>query len=527
MNFERVRRARFVGVAALLALSCTPSWAARQCDDLVGLQLGTGRVVSADQVAQDQLVPLAPNPWMRTISAPKPFCRVKAQLKPSKGSDIGVEVWLPSPPAWNGKLLGIGNGGFAGSLDAAPVAMRPGLLKGYVTAATDTGHIAAGDSARWALNAPDKVIDYGHRANHVTAVFAKDLIRSYYGRPAGRAYFKGCSNGGREALMEARRYPADYDGIVAGAPAAHFTGVMTQFVWDRQAMLKPGAAGLHGRLSLLHNAVLARCDAQDGVKDGVVNHPPACRFDPSELQCRPGVQGECLTAEEVQAAKAIYQGPRDRDGRQIFPGMPVSAEGMAQGWDSWITAPDSSQARMGPEFFRYMVHADPKWSPEGMDFGRDYALAKQRVGAIVDSNDPDISAFIRRGGKLILYNGWADAAVAPESTIAYYDSVRQRLGDSADEGVRFFMAPGMGHCFGGSGPGNLNTLEVLESWVEEGKAPDQLLATKPENALLSLFGSPTRTVVSRPVCAWPKVARWKGTGSTDEAGNFICAEVPQ
>jgi hypothetical protein len=509
------------------AQSETPSSAAAsadasRCAALVGTKVESGVVESTEFVGRGAEVSTlisvaAAKPLLAGLKVPASFCRVHARLNPMLGSEIHVEIWLPEQ--WNGKFLGTGGGGFSGGIDAAPLTLRDPLATGYAAAATDVGHKSS-DGAQWAYGQPVKLVDWAHRGNHLTAVFAKALIATYYGKPATRAYFQGCSNGGRDALMEASRYPEDYDGIIAGAPATNWTGMMTGFVWNHQAVSgAPGAPNLNSKLKLVQEAVLAKCDALDGVKDGVIENPQMCRFDPAKIQCKSGDGPDCLSAAEVTALRKIYQGPRTRNGRQIYSGFAAGAENVE--WQNWITGTKAAQAGFGTEFYRWMVYSDSKWTPEHFDPDRDYPVAKKQMGPIIDSNNPDLRPFTRHGGKLIVYHGWADAGIPAGASVDYYNAVRHRLGAAAGQ-VRLFMVPGMAHCFGGPGPNRFDMLSQLDNWVENGTAPEQVIATKYDNDLAVFAGRPAKQVRTRPLCAWPKVAHYGDTGSTDDAANFSC-----
>lgn len=451
------------------------------------------------------------------LTAPTDFCRVTAKLRPVPGSQITAELWLP--PDWNGKLLAMGGGGFNGGLTSASLMLIAPLKKGYVAMATDAGHEDT-NSAKFTHDFPEQYTDYAYRANHVGAQFAKSLAASYYRTPVERAYFYGCSNGGRDALMQARRFPQDYDGIIAGAPAAGWSELMTSFAWNAQAV--KGAPELEEKLKLVQDAVVAKCDALDGVKDQLLESPQACAFDPTELQCKGSDANNCLSANEVTALRKIYEGPRLRDGQQVYAGMPVGGEGLEGNWEGWIVKEDSAQAGFALESFRWMVYADPKWELSSFDIDRDYPKAVERVAPMMNSDDPDLTEFMARGGKLLLYHGWNDAAIPAGATVEYYNSLRGKLGQVADTQVRLFMLPGMAHCAGGVGPTDFDVLGEIDKWVEGGVAPERILATEYDPP--AVFGpAPNAKVVrTRPLCPWPKVARYQGSGSTDDAANFRC-----
>jgi pimeloyl-ACP methyl ester carboxylesterase len=506
-------------LVAACALSTVSSAWASDCASLTGRRIGSGVVESAvhldrgDKLGKSWAGVPAPD----ALPAPRGFCRVRARLTPVAGSDIGVEVWLPDAKGWNGKLLGSGNGGFGGGI--FDFFMYPALARGYATAGTDTGHGSDNPmNARWAYGHPQSLIDWAYRANHLTAGFAKAIIQAYYGTAARRSYFEGCSDGGREALMEARRYPDDYEGIISEAPASPFTRQMTGFIWDYQALQAPGAELTDADLNLIHRSVLADCGALDGVKDGFVSYPPACHFDPAALLCKAGQRENCLNPAQVEAVRRIFEGPRTNDGQQISSGFLPGSE---IDWKPWITGPNAGQSQFGLQFFRWMVYGRPSWTPVGFEFGRDFALAEHRVGWMLDSDNPDLRAFARHGGKLLLYQGWADPVVAPGNIITYYKLLTTDLGPLAKQ-ARLFMVPGMSHCWGGAGPNVFDALGALNRWVEHDEAPERLVATKYDNGIAGDLGLPAKPLMTRPICAWPRRERWKGIGSTKAAANFIC-----
>lgn len=517
-------------IVTLMLAAASPAAAApnvqSRCAALAGLRVTAGRIETAEHVMPGARLPseqqsgqLAP---LNAVAAPRSFCRVRARLHPAPNSDILVEAWLPDD--WNGKLLGVGGGGFSGGYATAALTLRAPLEQGYAGVSTDVGH-PAGDSAKWAFGQPQKLIDYAYRGNHLAAVVAKQAIKALYGVPAKRAYFHGCSNGGRDALMAVSRFPGDYDGVIAGAPAASWTSMLTSFVANRRVVFGPGGAPALGtKLALLNTAVLAKCDALDGIADGVLEDPRKCRFDPAELQCKPlaAADSRCLSPAEVNAARQFYRGTNLISGKPVMSGFAVGGE--TSGWDEWLTGPQSLQSNFGTEFFRWMVHGDAGWDMARFDLDRDFDAAQRRVGYL-DSDNPNIRRFVGRGGKLIIYHGWNDAAVSPFNTISYFEAAQARS-DRRANSMRLFMAPGMGHCFAGPGPNSFDMLSELDRWVEQDTAPERVIATKYPNDLLALLKVPQQAVRTRPLCAWPKVARYKGAGSTDEAANFTC-ELPQ
>ena len=489
----------------------SPARQAQDCKVLAGMKVEAGTVQSAEIYSAGQTIKGGETAGAKVSTS---VCRVRLRLQPTPGSDINVEVWLPQ--RWNGKLYGIGGAGFDGGLSPGGAAiLDKAAVQGYASVATDVGHKPAPTLQTWVHGQPERVVDFGHRGNHLAAVVAKQVVVTHYGEPARRAYFLACSNGGRDGLMAASRYPEDYDGIVAGAPARRYLEVLTLLIWYHQAVHGPGGAPkLESKLGLVNDTVLKKCDALDGVKDGVLENPLRCNFDPAELQCKEGDSANCLTSAEVEALRKIYGGPRLSNGEQIYSGPVPGSEVAPAGWTAWITSPQV--AVYGQEFYRWIVYDDPKWTVEDFDIDRDYRAARERIAPIINAEDPDISAFARRGGKLIMYQGWYDPAITPADTIRYYEEMRRRLGPDADDHVRLFMVPGMGHCAGGPGATQFDMQPVLENWVEQGEAPDRVIAVKPDS------GNPP---LSRPLCPWPKTASYDGSGSTADAANFAC-KVP-
>jgi feruloyl esterase len=504
------------------------SVSAATCEGLADLKLPNTTIASAQSVAAGAFTPSAnaAGPY-KDLPA---FCRVAGVIKPSSDSEIKFEVWMPSAN-WNGKFHGIGNGGFAGSISYTGLAGA--LARGYATASTDTGH--AGNDASWALGHPEKIVDYGYRGIHEMTEKAKLIVKAFYGDGPKRSYFASCSNGGRQALMEAQRFPDDYDGIIAGAPANAYTQIMTGFAWNMQATLNdPGSYITSKKLKAIEAAALAACDARDGVTDGVLDDPTKCGFDPAVLLCKGDETDECLTEKQIAALKKIYSGPRDAKGRPIIPGFTPGGETGLGGWTPWITGgtPTSAlQYFFSTQAFRNMVYNDPKWDYKTFDPDRDGKIVDEKLAQVLNATDPNLKAFSARGGKLILYHGWSDAALPPVNTINYFQSVVAKFGRrQTDSFARLFMAPGMQHCGGGPGPDSFGQTVTraqsdpqhdltlaLERWVEQGAAPDKVIATKRQGG--NSDAPPLRT---RPLCPYPQVARYKGSGGADDAANFDC-----
>jgi len=513
-----------------------PDDAVNACNALVGTKMAAGVVEEARPVTAGQTISLSGA--KQDVIAPFGFCRVAATLHSEAASEIHSEFWLPEPKAWNGKFVGLGNGGFGGVIPE--MYMFAPLRQGYAVAATDTGHSAGFSKTlalldgQWSYKQPVRVLDWAFRANHITAQGGKELLRHYFGQAPKRSYFHGCSDGGREALMEAGRYPDDYDGILAGAPAAAFTDVAAQFVWNARHVAPTQLTS--EKLKMLHTAVLSQCDALDGVKDGLLENPLACNFDPAVLQCNSEDAKGCLTKTEVRAVRAIYQGPRTRQGSQVSSGFSFGGE-YEEGWGLWITGPTvpvigtlksvTGQSLLSTDFFRWMVFGDPDWKREQIDLDRDWPIARERLAATINSDELDLTGFFKRENKLLLYHGWADAALPPQNTINYYDKLRARHGEPASQRVRLFMAPGMAHCGSGPGPNVFDALGALDQWVEGGPPPETIIASKHDNDQAAALGLPAKVLRTRPLCAWPKVARWNGKGSSDAAENFSCVEPNQ
>ncbi len=515
----------------LTAFNPRQAFAQRSCENLASLALTNATITSATTVAAGTYKPPA-GPFDAPPRSDIPaFCRVSGIAKPTSDSEIKFELWLPVS-GWNGKYEQVGNGGFAGTIPLARL-VEP-LARGYATAGTDDGHVGGRDVS-WAIGHPEKVIDFGYRAVHETSVAAKAIVREFYGKDPTQSYFVGCSDGGREALMEAQRFPADFHGIVAGAPANYWTHLMFKGLLDERALLDDPASYIPpSKLPVLQNAALAACDMLDGVKDGLIQNPRACRFDPAVIHCKGADDPGCLTAPQVEAAKKIY-GPakNSQTGAQISPGFSPGAEAVPANWQTWITGASADQLTVGAffanAFFAYMVFEDPKWDSHTLNFSSDVRRVDDKLASILNSADPNLGPFKARGGKLIQYHGWGDSAIPPQNSIDYFESVQAAMGATKNF-YRLFMVPGMSHCEGGPGAnvfGNdaavphadavHDVVMALDQWVEHDIAPDQIVATgyaggKAENGV----------AMTRPLCPYPQEAHYNGTGDTNSAANFIC-----
>jgi pimeloyl-ACP methyl ester carboxylesterase len=521
-------------VAAFLPVTTS---AQTSCEALANLTLTNATITSAASVAAGSYKPpAAPGLPAPTKDLPA-FCRVAGVAKPTSDSEIRFEVWLPLS-GWNGRYEQVGNGGFAGTIPFSSMAQP--LLHGYATAATDDGHIAA-PNATWAVGHPEKVKDFGYRAVHETSVQAKALIRAFYRKEASRFYLVGCSEGGREALTEAQRYPEDFHGIVAGAPAINWDHLNARGLWDELALMEtPESYIPPAQLPILQNAAIAACDTLDGAKDGFIENPSLCHFDPATVQCKGSDTSGCLTAPQVTAAKKIYDPLNNpRTGALIEAGFSPGGEAVPANWAVWITGGSAPQLGVGKlfanQFFGDMVFENPKWDPKSFNFDTDMKITDDKLGGILNSMDTNLRAFKAHGGKLIQYHGWSDAAIPPLGSVEYFESVQKAMGNTKGF-YRLFMVPTMSHCAGGPGAtmfGNAGGFEApqedadhdvvlaLDRWVEKGKAPDRIIATG------YVDGNPTKGVaMTHPLCPYPQVAHYKGTGDIKDAANFVC-EAPR
>jgi feruloyl esterase len=486
-------------LAAVMSVQAQP--AATPCSGLINLKLPHVTILEASMVG-----------------AGPAYCKVLGSAHPTPDSDIRFEVAIPTQ--WNGRYLQVGNGGFAGVIPEG--AILPPLALGYAVAGTDDGHQdTVNTDASWAVNHPEKVIDFGYRALKETTDAAKAIITANKGTAPRYSYFGGCSDGGREALMEAQRYPNDFNGIVAGDPANNWTHLLAGAAWNYQALTATPASFLP-----LEKLKLAEAEAvkQCGDEDGVIEDPPSCHFRPERLRCSAGDAPSCLTDAQVTALRKIYDGPKNpRTGEQIISGFSPGGEGEDRGWSLWITGttPDGKGAllyRFASNFFGNMVFADPNYDLGRLNFDRDIAMADAKAGSVLSSYNPDLSAFRAHGGKLIQYHGWVDPAIPALDSVDYWRLVQKTMGPTGNF-YRLFMAPGMLHCGDGPGPNVLATLEAITEWVERNRAPEVLLATKYKD-------NDARQPVERerPLCAFPERAELIAKGDKTKAASFRCVE---
>jgi serine/threonine protein kinase len=504
------------------------------CQSLSGMRLPQTTITSAQSLPAGAF-----NPPFEPIENLPAICRVQGSIKSAKDSEIQFEVWMPSS-GWNRRFLGVGNDAFAGTINFDVMAVA--VHNGYATASTDGGHRADNRDSSWALRHPQQVVDYGYRAVHEMTVKARAVVGVFYGQSAQHSFFQGCSNGGREALMEAQRFPDDYQGIVAGSPIISATHLVTAGVYT----VSPSLSGMipAGKIPAISTAVLAACDAQDGITDGILNVPTQCHFDPSVLLCNGTESDSCLTSAQVTQLKKIYAGLRNSRGEQLSPGYLPGGEEGENGLKGWLAGPTPILSLLGLNAFRDMVYDNPAWDFRTVSAESAVNMADKKIGRALNAADPDLRPFKAHGGKLILYHGWSDAAIPGLSTINYYDSVAASMGvHETEDFVRLYMAPGMQHCFGGPGPNFFGQLDAssfggpqedatskdpqhnisnaLEQWVENGVAPGPIIATKYVNDL-----DPSQGVkMTRPLCPYPQIAKYKGSGDTNDAANFVCSQT--
>jgi len=482
----------------------------------------------ATMVAPGSFAPLAALPGVG------PFCRVLASVSAVPDSIVNFEVWIPEK--WNGKLVATGNGGYSNVPSYRD--MGAALVQGYAASGGDTGHqTPTPDDLLWGAGHPERIEDWGSRSIHAISGPAKRIVEAAAEKAPSRAYYYGCSTGGHQGYAEIQRYPEDFDGVIAGAPGNNRVRLNAAFLWqfvanrqrgDNATLILPAA-----KLPLITKAVVEACDGIDGVTDGVVDDPRACRFNPATLACKADDETGCLTSTQLAALQRMYAGAKNpRTGDQIYPGWPKSSEALttgsnglpASGWQQYWGGTEPVRVN----FWRYWVFDDPKWDWWSFDFDRDIARADGQVGRLVDQTSADLDRFKARGGKAIVYHGWQDPVVNALDTIAYYERVRDRQQSAAiDSFFRLFLVPGMGHCSGGTGTTNFGNqtaaspvvdadhdlLSALDAWVERGKAPDRLIASRVVNGA---------TVRTRPLCPYPKRAVYSGKGSTDDAASFVC-----
>jgi len=482
-------------------------WAATPCESLAGLKLKNAKVTSAAVVAAGAFVPPGGAGRGAGGFANLPaFCRVAATLTPSADSDIKIELWLPQS-GWNGKFEAVGNGGWAGTIPYAAIASA--ISAGYAAAGTDTGH--TGNNADFAFGHPEKVTDLAYRSIHEMTVQSKVILNEHYGNPAKYSYYNGCSQGGRQGLAEAQRYPADFDGIIAGASAIdqmRMHGARTAL--NLLVNKDPDSVIPRTSYAFLNTAVLNSCDALDGVKDGVIEDPMKCKFDYASLLCKAGAGENCLTKGQVESAKQMTSPLKDpKTGKTIFAGHLVPGSELG-----WATLGGPEPLGLSVSGLRNVVFGDRSWDYHTMEIGPDVERAAKSFKNEMATTNPNLEKFFDHGGKLLMYHGWSDPQVTPLNSVLYYKDVLDVVGKgAAGKSVALFMVPGMNHCSGGPGTDTFDKVKVIEDWVEKGTAPKSIVASHRTN------GTVDKT---RPLCPYPQVAKYNGTGNTNDAASFTC-----
>jgi hypothetical protein len=515
-----IRKSGFALGAAVAALAFASPAAAKDCADLAKLKVD-GKITAATLVPagtfQQPAGPGAPPGVGGASYKDMPgFCRVQATLTPTKDSDIKVEVWLPAS-GWNGKFVAVGNGIWAGQLSYS--AMADPLKRGYAVATTDTGHTGSGLDAKWAVGHPEKLTDFGYRAVHEMVVAGKQAIGAFYGSKPKLSYWNSCSTGGRQGLMEARRYPADFDAISAMAPANPMTGLMVQSMWAGwQPKHAPGAALSPQTLGMVHAAAVKQCDKDDGLEDGLIENPLRCSFKPAELACKPGETASCLNPAQVEALDNIYGGVRGPDGKVIMPGWPVGSEMQLA-----LLLGGNEPFPVATSYFRDLVYAaQPGWDWKVSDYGKELADARAYGADGLDVAPASLVPFFARGGKLLLSHGWTDGLIPANNTVAFYTGLMGVIpAEERQSQLRLFMVPGMDHCGGGDGASTFDTIGTIDAWVTSGKAPERIVATREPSPNPN---APKLAPISRPLCPYPLIAKYDGHGDANSEKSFVCGE---
>ena len=487
-------------------------------------------ITSAVFMNDPQGFPLPPTPGMFGTPAGQKtmaqFCRVVGYIEPVKNSHIRFEVWLPPADQWNNRYFGVGNPAFEGAIKYQ--GLKNAVEKGYATASTDTGHDDPGH--QWATGQPERLADWVHRAVHETTVVAKNLIKAFYGKPQKYAYWDNCHNGGRQGLTAAQLYPGDFDGIVAGDPAIILTHLQAGSEYLSWLNLKDGTKGAGyippSKYPAMHRAVMDACDAKDGVKDSALEDPTRCKFDPISIQCKGEDNDSCLTAPQVETARRIYAGAKFADGTQIYSGFEPGSELL---WEAMIKGPEP--LFINNDFFRYIAFEDPNWDFRTFNVDADTRKIDQRIGSAINHTQTDLSAFKKRGGKLIMYQSWNETWVPPRTATTFYEGVCKTMGGESEtkDFFRLFVVPDYGMC-PAMFPGAFDALGAVQKWVEEGIAPDQIKATygtqgrqfRERAGMQDTPQSRAPVLKTRPVCPYPQVAIYKGGGDTNDAANFTC-----
>ena len=513
-------------IAAAATLGPTAAEAA-DCQSLSGKTFAGALIVETNDITPPFV---ATSMGPEGVSVTTPFCRVRGLIRPTTDSNIYFEVWMPPAQNWNGNYQGNAPAGYAGSMFYEQT--ERALRAGYAASTTDNGHIGS-EPSEWAVGHPERLADWGWRAVHETAVATKAVIAAYYGKPPKFSYFIGCSKGGGSAIMEAQRFPTDYDGIIAGAMGWNLSARLAMYLWTIQTVQAPGGWVSPAKLALLHKSVLATC----GGKDDILDDPGTCKFDPGRLLCKKADADTCLTAQQVASIRKIYSGPTDASGRSIYPGY---ARGSELNWSRAMMGSEDKPGVGSTSYYgftnraRDLLFEHSNWNLQTLVPIDIYQQARKKLGAAWDAVDTDLSAFKAAGGKIIGYQGWTDDAVPPDGTIRYYNLVADKMGgvDKVQSFYRLFMAPGMDHCTGGIGPNSIggaydwpapvrdaehDVASALARWVEHGEAPEKLIATHYQD------NDPAKGIAAqRPLCVYPAAARYTGRGARNHAASWAC-----
>ena len=507
---NRARAGRCLASLAILpaTLLCAAQIArAASCESLASISLPRATITSAQSFAPGAFTPPGnATPGAVQFGQLPDFCRITATLTPTADSDIRIEVWMPVS-GWNGKLQAVGNGGWAGVISYS--ALAAAIAGGYAASSTDTGH--QGNTASFAMGHPEKVVDMSHRAVHEMTVQAKAIVTAFYGNAPKLSFWNGCSTGGRQGITEAAKYPADFDGIVAGAAAIHWVNLhVARMTLNTYVNRTADSSIPPAKYPMIHAAVLQACDAMDGVKDGVLENPARCHFNPAALACKDADGPECLTPAQVDTARAIYSAVMDpRTGAELRPALLQPGSEL-----NWATLAGPEPLSYTQELYKYLVYKDPAWDWRRFNPATDIDRAFQSDEAQLNFTEADLRPFFKHGGKLLMYHGWSDQQVTALGSIDYFDEVIANTGAGVvGKSIQLYMVPGMNHCAGGPGTDSFDKMAALEGWVAKGVAPDQIIAAH------RTAGNVDRT---RPLCPYGRVAAYNGSGSTDEAANFTC-----
>ncbi|HEU4617369.1 MAG TPA: tannase/feruloyl esterase family alpha/beta hydrolase [Gammaproteobacteria bacterium] len=501
--------------AASVSLVGQASAAQRSCADLKSASFKDTRIETAEEVRPSPAWEFPPSVFnglaatdpTGTLKAEQPFCRVVATIE----TEIKFELWLPDD--WNGKYQQVGNGGYTGAINYPT--MGGALAKGYATASSDLGHVSKNAfETDWMVGHKQRILDFGYRAHHLVSEIAKQMVDAYYGEQPKYSYFVGCSSGGWQALTEIQKYPEDFNGVVAGAPAHNFVRLNTRGTVTAQIGLEHPDGNLsRAQTQLVAQTALKQCDAKDGAADGLMSDPLHCDFDPKQLECKAGEQGDsCLTPAQAERVETLYGPLKSKGGLDLYPGPTISA----------ALGPSAPAKADAPALAAPLANALKEFGYTSdatiASFDADKAIPamEKLMDPVMSATNPDLSAFKARGGKVVAWHGWSDPAISPYNTLHYYESVQKKMSVDMDDFYRIFFVPGMGHCgAGASGPDKFDVVAALEAWVEKGAAPTRIEATQYKDG---------KVVRTRPLCKYPEVAKYKGSGSVDDAQSFECVK---